>query len=199
MTLYVTDAPQLADADPVRHKTWTRSEVRALEETGLFEGMHFELIEGELIDKMGKLRPHVRGVWLAVEALRAIFGAGHMMQEAPIDVAGPDNPRNEPEPDVTVLRRHTLSFDDNPKPEDIVLVLEVADSTIRIDRSTKARLYARARIPEYWLVNIRDRRVIVFRDPEGGEYRTVLEFDERQSISPLEKPSDPVMVTALLP
>ncbi len=181
------------------HKTWTRDEVRVLEGTGLFDGLHYELIDGELIDKMGKLRPHVRGLRKTAETLEAVFGREFVDWQAPIDIAEADNPRNEPEPDVVVLRRPSGEFDDNPRPADIALVVEVADSTLRHDRTTKAGLYARAGIPEYWVLDLKGRRLLVFRDPDAGAYRVRLQFDEAASVGPLDRQDQAVAVADLLP
>lgn len=97
----------LSSSPEVPHETWTREELALVEETGVFEGMHFELIEGELIDKMGKKHRHVKSTRATVIALESAFGQDFVIQEAPIDVAAEDNPRNEPEPDVVAMR---LSF-----------------------------------------------------------------------------------------
>jgi Uma2 family endonuclease len=181
------------------HKTWTRAEVAVLEGTGLFDGTHFELIEGELIDKMGKLRPHVIGVKHCLLALAAVFGEDFVDVGAPIDVSDADNPRNEPEPDVIALRSRSSDLSSNPAPADLALVIEVADSTLRLDRSTKARLYARAGIVEYWVLDIRDRRLFVYRDPAGDAYQTRLAFGESESVATLAHPDQSISVARLLP
>ena len=170
-----------------------------LEQLGLLEGRHYELIDGEFIDKMGKLRPHVGGVHLTAEALEAIFGKDRVNREAPIDVALSDNSTNEPEPDVIAFRCPWRGFTANPQPSDVALLVEVADSTIRHDTTTKAGLYARAGIVEYWVLDLNRRRLMVFRDSDGQAYQTRLEFDETQSICPLERPSNSVAVASLIP
>jgi len=81
--------------------------------------------------------------------LVATFGARFVVQEGPIDVAPEDNPTNEPEPDLAVLSRDISAFPrDNSRPQDLRLVIEVAESTLDFDLLTKARLYARAGIPD---------------------------------------------------
>ncbi len=181
------------------HKTWTRDEIKVLESTGLFDGTHYELIDGELIDKMGKNRPHVKGTRNIVRTLEKVFGADHVEQEAPVDVAAGDRARNEPEPDVTVVRRPTAEIDTAPLPSEVALVVEVADSTLWHDTNVKAALYARAGFPEYWVLDIKGRKLHVLRDPAEGVYRTHLEFDESGSVRPLAKPDCAVSVASLLP
>ena len=99
--LYSEPPPGALLAEPLPHKTWTREELALIESTGVLEGTHYELIEGELIDKTGKKFPHVFGTFAVARAVRAIFGEDFVLTEAPIDVAPTDNPRNEPEPDIT--------------------------------------------------------------------------------------------------
>src|SRR5690242_14554549 len=91
-------------------KRWTRAECAALEALGLLEQEKLELVEGELISKMGKNRPHVHSAMLLVEWLVQIFGFRFVNQEVPIDVAPEDNPTNEPQPDVIVLARESSRF-----------------------------------------------------------------------------------------
>ena len=88
-----------------RRKLWTREELQFFEGTEVFAGTHYELIEGELIDKMGKNRPHSYYVRAMVLALSEVFDPKRIEQEATINVAGPDNKTNAPEPDILVLNR----------------------------------------------------------------------------------------------
>src|SRR5256885_13405791 len=100
-----TEIPALpAPLDPPR-KVWTRAECAILEVSGILDGQHLELIEGDLINKMGKKRPHVNSLTLMMAWLIQVFGARFVQPEAPIDVAPEDNPTNEPEPDCIVLTR----------------------------------------------------------------------------------------------
>lgn len=180
------------------HKTWTRDEVAVLESTGLFDGTHFELIDGELIDKIPKNRRHVNGTRRARKALTAVFGDDRVDQEAPIDVAEADNPRNAPEPDVVVLNRSVDIDDRSPVSPEVILVVEVCDCTLRHDLTTKCALYARAGIPEYWALDVHGARLYVHRDPEDGVYRTVTEHEADDQVSPLGVEAA-VAVSSLLP
>jgi hypothetical protein len=95
MAVLLNSAAESLAEEVLPHKRWTRSELLLVEETGVFEGMHFELIDGELIDKMGKKYPHVRSTCALVIALGAVFGAESVVQAVPIDVAQDDMERNE--------------------------------------------------------------------------------------------------------
>ena len=186
MPVAVTELP--ARLDPPR-KRWTRSEYDALSASGLLDHQRLELVEGELISKMGKKRPHVTSFMLMLGWLVSVFGVRLINVEGPIDVAPEDNPTSEPEPDLIVLKRDLSHFTkENPRPEDLVLVIEVADSTLGFDLTTKAALYARAGIVDYWVLDIAARRMIVHRDPQGGRYLSVAAYACDESVAPLAAP-----------
>lgn len=170
-------------------KIWTRTECAALSEAGLLPQESFELVQGELISRMGKKRPHTNTLVLVLGWLVEVFGNRFVNPETPIDVSPADNPTNEPEPDLIVLKRDISHFQSaNPRPEDLHLVIEIADSTLDFDLTRKARLYARAGIPEYWVLDVSGRRLIVHRDPEGGAYRSIAAHSETGRVAPLAAP-----------
>src|SRR4051812_36814523 len=109
-----------------------------------------ELLEGVLVQKMPKNPAHVLAKLLLVEALRKILPAGWFVNDQdPVTTRD-----SEPEPDVAVSRGSPRDYPTrHPGPKDTPLVVEIADSSLRRDRGLKKRLYARARIPEYWIVN----------------------------------------------
>jgi Uma2 family endonuclease len=181
-------------------KRWTRAELKPLEASGLFDQERVELIEGELLTKMGKNRPHVDTVTLVLLWLAQVFGARFVNPEAPIDLAPEDNPTNEPQPDLIVLTRSFTKFRSaTPQPEDLALVVEVSDTTLNFDLSVKAPLYARAGILEYWVVDIQARRLIVHRDPQAGKYAFVIAFNEHESVAPLAAPESEFRVSDAFP
>jgi len=192
MPTAVTDLP--ARLDPPR-KLWTRSEYDELSSSGSLNGQRLELIEGELINKMGKKRPHVNSLTLLRGWLEGVFGVRLVNSEAPIDVAPEDNPSNEPEPDLIVLKRDLSHFtSENPRPQDLQLVVEVSDSTLGFDLTTKAALYARAGITEYWVLDVGGRRMIVHRDPQAGRYGSVAAYGEEESVAPVAAPGSCVRI-----
>jgi Uma2 family endonuclease len=185
MPATVTDWP--AELDPPR-KLWTRTEYQELC-SSVVDGHRLELIEGELINKMGKKPPHRNSVALLLEWLFSVFGSRFVLQEAPIDVAPEDNPSSEPEPDLSVLKRDLSHFArTSPQPADLHLVIEVADSTLGFDMRTKAGLYARAGIVEYWVLDVTHRRMIVHREPQAGRYASVVAYEAEESVAPLAAP-----------
>jgi Uma2 family endonuclease len=173
-------------------KKWTVCEIEELISRG-WSGKRYELIDGELIDRqMGKNNPHIMAAMLIHEWLIAIFGFWRVHKEDPINV----NERNEPGPDLTVLRLPLQELGRKPRPEDALLVIEVAASTLAMDLSWKADLYARAGIPDYWVLDVNKRRMIVHREPTGGKYSSIVVYGENESVAPLAAPESHFRVAA---
>jgi Uma2 family endonuclease len=130
----------------------------------LQDGDPIELLEGVLVAKMTKYPPHTFSTQLIREALLSLLPAGWFVNDQePITTLD-----SEPEPDVAVIRGGRRDFlGRHPGPQDLGLVIEVADTTLRRDRGSKKRLYARAAVREYWIVNLIDRQIEVYTDPTG--------------------------------
>lgn len=189
---------EIKPAEP-RRKLWSRDECATLESSGLFDREHLELINGELISKMGQNRPHAITLARLCAWLMQTFGHDFVQPNAPIDVSPADNPTNEPEPDVIVLNRNMTEFSANPRPEDLRLVAEVSDSTLYFDLNQKASLYARAGITEYWVIDVQARRLIVHRSPVSGAWESVSVHTELETISPLSAPDREFSAAMALP
>lgn len=190
--------PPLTPGPP--RKRWTREECRKLASSGLLAYEHLELIEGELIDKMGKNQPHVTLLRRMQFWLEDAFGRERVNAESPIDIAPADNPINEPEPDLIVRKDPdaATSFS-RPQPSDLLLVVEISDSSLRFDLSVKALLYARAGIPEYWALDINGRRLIVHREPASTGYVSVVAYSGTDQLSPLAAPDRTLVVADCWP
>jgi len=154
----------------------------------LLEGQQLELVNGELINKMGKNRRHVSSLALMYLWLTHAFPGRNVNSDTSIDVAPEDNPTSEPQPDLIVLRGPTTDYTTNPRPSDLYLVIEISDSSLHFDLTIKAGLYARAGIIEYWVVDTNARRIIVHRDPQDGVYRSVVVYGADEKLSPLAAP-----------
>lgn len=189
MPTLLTAAPELPAPLVPPRKRWTREECAPLEAAGLFKNERIELVDGELISKTGKNRPHVNAFRLMLVWLQKSFGDRFVDAEAPIDVNPGDNPSNEPEPDLIVLNRECATFvSSNPQPEDIRLVVEIADSSLNFELTVKAALYARAAIAEYWVLDVTGRRLFVHRNPAAGTYALVTVYNQHESVAPLAAP-----------
>lgn len=200
MPIALTETPfePLTLEPPRKHRT--REECAKAEVAGLFDQQHLELVHGELISKAGKRRPHVDAVSVLFAWLVRTFGVRRTNVAAPIDVSPEDNRANEPEPDLIVLREEFKNFRSaNPRPEDLALVIEVADTTLAFDLSVKRGLYARAGIAEYWVLDLAGRRLIVHRQVQGGRYESVVAYAAHEGVGPLAAPEKVFRVAGAFP
>jgi Uma2 family endonuclease len=178
---------------------WTKSQCRAMREAGILTD-RYELIDGEIISKMGQNPPHAYAVRILIAWLTQLFGALHVQCQLPISVAAADPDHNEPEPDAAVTIGPAADFAArHPGPADLLLVAEVADTTLRSDRIAKAALYARAGIREYWIVDIAGRQLLVHRQPGANGYEEVTLYSEGELAATQAQPGASILVTELLP
>jgi Uma2 family endonuclease len=176
-------------------KRFTRSEVEQMLEAGLFAGQRFELIDGDLIDKMGQNPPHATAIELCMEQLVRIFGVRLVRVQLPMEASGLDRERSVPEPDLAVLVERKPDFARrHPNGSELKLLVEVSDTTVRYDSTTKRDLYARAGVPEYWVLDLTNRRALVHRqlDPNKSEYANIQSYGETETVSGID-------VSAILP
>ena len=129
-----------------------------------------ELLEGVLVEKMSKNPAHRIATRKTGDALRAVLPAGwYVDEQAPVTTAD-----SEPEPDISLMRGSTGDYADrHPGPADVALAVEVADSSVRRDRGIKKRIYARAPIATYWLLDLNSRTLEVYTQPRNDEYASL--------------------------
>ena len=178
---------------------WTRRQVDFLVKNGLLTG-RYELIDGEVISKTGQNPPHRVCVVLVTGWLIRVFGERHVTCQSTMEIAVNDRETNEPEPDVYVTVEPVTAYTHrHPGPGEILLVVEIANTTVRFDLRKKAPLYARAGMPEYWVVDIIGRRIVAHRQPGPEGYAEILEFRDDEEISPVARPDASVRIAELLP
>ena len=184
-------------------RLWTREEYHRAADCGVFRpDERLELLEGELIYKMSpQSNPHAAGVGLSAEILRDAFGKGFSIrEEKPIVLSH----RSEPEPDIVLVAGSARQNPRHPTPQNALLVMEISESTLAFDQNQKAAAYARSGVKDYWILNLRQRRLEVRRNPgligtdEYG-YHSLLLYTEDQSASPLAPPHLSISVADLLP
>jgi Uma2 family endonuclease len=132
---------------------------------GILEsGDPVELLDGWLVQKMTKHPPHGVAIGLTGDALRGVLPAGWALRyQDPVTTAA-----SEPEPDVAVVRGNYRDYvGHHPGPADVGLLVEVSDTTLATDRGLKKRIYAKARIAIYWIVNLVDNQIEVYTEPSG--------------------------------
>ncbi len=184
---------------PPTPKRWTRRDCEFLVDNELLVG-RYELIDGEIVSKMGQKPPHAVAIMRLTKWLVNLFGGDFVRIQLPIDVAEQDNEINEPEPDAVALAQPGEAYmAGNPDPVEVLLAIEVADSSLRFDLITKAALYARAAILEFWVLDIVNRRLVVHRQPSGTGYAEILEYAETEQLAPISRPESLVLVSDLLP
>ncbi len=143
-----------------------------------------ELIEGRLLAMMAKNPPHSTGAGLLMDHLFPIMPAGYFLAiERPLAAVD-----SVPEPDVMIVRGEPDDYPRRPPgPRDVALVVEVANTSFEFDHRTKKRVYARAGVSTYWIVNVPARCLHVFTDPTGPadapDYRSVLVLKEGESVA----------------
>jgi len=185
-------------------RRWTRREYERAGQLGLFgPEERLELVGGEVLQKMTpQSSRHAAAVSLAGEALRGIFPTGHHVRTQLPLALGSDS---EPEPDIAVVVGCPRDYEEG-HPSTAVLVVEVSETSLAFDRSTKAGLYARAGIREYWIVNLDDRLLEQQREPTaisqqpfGHHYRDITRHAESESVTPLAAATGMLSVADLLP
>ncbi len=187
----------------VRARRWRRVEYDRLIEAGFFQpGDPVELVGGQLIVAEPQGSRHFAAIQAAEEALRTAFGpAWQVRGQGPLAL----DEESEPEPDVAVVAG---SFRDyvGEHPSRPVLIVEVSESSLALDREHKGSLYARAGLADYWIVNLVDRVLEVHREPGrdpaaafGWRYRSVEVLGPEASVTPLALPSVRIRIIDLLP
>jgi Uma2 family endonuclease len=177
---------------------WTREQYQRLGELGFFRNRRVQLLRGEIIEMSPQGWQHFTAISVAASILEAAFGPGFFVrQQGPLALGG-----EQPEPDIAVVPGSPRDY--TAHPTTALLVVEVSDTTLTLDITRKAELYATANIADYWVLDVDGRRLLVFRDPapvpEGGAaYRTQLTLGPADSVAPLAAPACPVRVADLLP
>lgn len=182
-------------------RTWTKAEYYRLGELGFFRGQRVELIAGHILELGLPPPPHATALMLAAHALAHFQPTCHVQTRMPLNLGA----TTEPEPDVAVVVGQVRDYA-TAHPTHAVLVVEVGDALLAYNRGGKASLYASAAILEYWVVNLVDRQVEIYRDPVpdanepfGHRYSVRVDRLPGETLSPLALPSAVLAVDDLLP
>ena len=179
-------------------KLWTRKEYRQLIKDGYLEDGKVELVHGEIWHKMGHGRRHTATVTWISTALGKIFGALRLQTQSSLPVAE----YGDPEPDVAVLAQtvdYYIENEDGLVVSEMLLVVEASNSTLHADLTGKVRQYGSAGISEYWVVDIPNRLLHVFREPTADGYASVTVLTTDEEVRPVAAPDSAVRVADLLP
>ena len=188
MSLAPTDLPR-------RHRLTVSDYYRMAEVGILAPDARVELIDGEIIDMVPPGSLHAATVhWLSETFTLSVGKRASVLAQNPVRL----DEHSEPQPDLALLkRREDFYRQRHPRSADVLLVVEIADTSLRFDRETKASLYAAHGIPEMWLVDLRGRRLIRYRAPQQGSYTLVDEPDLSAPIEIAELPGIAVELQSL--
>ena len=186
-------------ADEPQPRKWTREEYHRLGDAGFFRNRRVQLIEGSIIEMSPQKNAHSVSLLLTCDVMKALFGTMRTVRfQLPLKLSDV----SEPEPDVAIVTGNPRDWSDHPATAD--LVIEISDSSLQFDLTDKAELYARALLPEYWVVDLVHRRLIVHRQPKrprsgAARYEKVTVYDADAVVKPLAKPRASVKVADLRP
>ena len=154
----------------IERQLFTVEEYHKMAEAGIIKPSdRVELIHGEVLKRSPIKSPHASVVDYLNETIGFLLhGKAIIRVQNPIEI----NHDSEPEPDIAIVQCKADRYrDHHPTAEDVFLLIEVADSSLEFDREVKMPLYASAKIPEAWIINLPEQRVEVYRNPEKGQYK----------------------------
>ncbi|MDD5248581.1 MAG: Uma2 family endonuclease [Rhodocyclaceae bacterium] len=186
---------QARERAAVPYHRWTVAEFHQMASAGLLdETDRVELIEGEMIDMAPIGSRHAFLVDRMAELLSGGPRAAHMVRvQNPVALGE----RSEPQPDIVLVKRDNYA-DRHPGPLDILLIVEVSDSTLEYDRDVKLALYARHGIPEVWLVDVNAGELTAYREPAEGQYRLIRKPTAAEAVSPVAVPEVAVRLAEIM-
>ncbi len=156
--------------DPVDEvRRFTIEEYHKIYETGIFEGQRVELLDGRITVMFPMNNPHLGMVGRLTRILNVRFvGEYFVLPQCPLKI--PQN--SEPEPDILIAKAREDDYMNSAMPpENVLLIIEIADSSLNRDRNQKKVIYANANIREYWIVNLQDRQIETFKHPQNADYQ----------------------------
>lgn len=173
---------------------WTLADYHNIVEAGLFEGRPIELLNGLIVEMPPEGPDHAdTSTRLMPQLWSAARGRYQVRAAKPISLPPNDS---EPEPDIALVRDRSYR-DAHPHPDDIFLVIEFSNSSLEKDTKEKRLVYAQASLTDYWVVNLRDRCVILYRDPSEGDYQSEQKIYSG-NIAPLAFPDVVVHISQFL-
>lgn len=202
MSAVLTSPPPTKPAH-ARRALFSCDEFHDIGDSGALEGRSVILVDGEILDMPNPNPPHDSAVGIADYVFKSLFPPPNFWVR--IQSGFPTTLDTDPVPDLAIVPGGPRDYP-RKYPKKALLVLEVADSSLAFDRDEKAELYAAAGIADYWVVDLVNRQLLVFRDPKPDAqsvrnftYQTRLTYGPAESVSPLANPTASVAVADLLP
>lgn len=179
-------------------RLWTVKEYHQMAEAGIFHPEErVELVAGQIIRKSAKGTAPTAAVRRISRILRnRLENQAEVYTQDPIQL----DDFSEPEPDIAVVRINPLDYAaHHPTSSEVYLIIEVADSSLKYDCETKAKAYAKSGIADYWVLDVNERNLHVFREPTQEGYQSEVIFLEDASLSPLQFPQEVIALQDMLP
>lgn len=174
---------------------WSVDEYHQMAQAGLLdETDRVELIEGELIDMAPIGSKHAFRVDSVARALQLAVGKALLVRVQNPILLGE---HSEPQPDIAVVKDKNYA-ESHPEAEDVLLIVEVSDTTLAYDRDVKLSLYARHGIPEVWLLEVNAGELTVYREPAEGQYRLIRKPTAAEAVSPMLVPGVAISLAEVL-
>ncbi|WP_370589556.1 Uma2 family endonuclease [Tychonema sp. LEGE 07203] len=183
---------------PFTLRKWTVKEYQKLGKIGFFHPEErVELISGNILKMSAKGTAHTSATRRTSTLLRELLeNLAAVYTQDPIAL----DDSSQPEPDIAVVVIDPLDYaTHHPTPSEVYLIIEVADSSLAYDREIKAKIYARSGIADYWILNVNERQLHVFREPTEDGYQSEIVLGESASISPLQFPAFNIAIQQILP
>lgn len=181
--------PPQPSGDERRHR-FTVAEFEKMHRAGAFpQELRLELLEGEVFEMppMGDDRVDKLAV-LNEELVLKLREKARILCQVPLRTA---EETSLPEPDFAVIDRNSYPGG-VPHAEQVRLVVEISDTTLAYDRGRKLRVYARNKVPEVWILDVKGKQLEVYRDPQGEDYRSKQTYDEGDEVAPAAFPETPL-------
>jgi Uma2 family endonuclease len=186
----------------IDERRMTRHQFDQLSDENLFQDQKVMLLDGVVYQESPMNAPHATGIRRVTRVLETVFKEGYDVRcQLPVDM----DLYTVPNPDVSIVTGHYLDYE-RENPTYALLVVEISDTTLAADLGLKASLYAMGKIQDYWVVDLNEPKLVVFRDPiddstapNGMRYRTRTAYKRSDKVSPLAMPDAVIAVSDLLP
>ncbi|MCL2933506.1 MAG: Uma2 family endonuclease [Trichodesmium sp. MAG_R03] len=174
---------------------WTLTEYHKMIDCGILTPeSRVELLEGLIVEMNPQRAPHAATTQQTSDYLKAqLTQQAHIRMQLPVTLL-----TSEPEPDIAVVKIDPQVYGDrHPSPKEIFFLVEISDTTLRIDRQEKALIYAKANISEYWILDVSNRQAYICRYPTAKGYQSETVLSDREIINPLNFPSVSLSLTEM--
>lgn len=183
---------------PLPLRLLTVQEYHRMAEVGILQpDEKVELIAGQIIRKMSPQgSPHAAAITRANRLFGKCLGDKVLVRlQLPVVL----NDFSEPEPDLAVVKAEPFDYDDHhPTAKDVYLIVEIADTTLKGDREVKGKVYARSGLEDYWILDVNNRQLYVYREPTDEGYQREIILTENDSIAPMQFPDCVIQVAQML-